>query len=42
MGEGITITIDSVLAMDSRYIPVHYGIEDFEQDIENLRQRGRL
>ncbi len=26
----------------SRQIPMHYGIEDFEQDINNLRQMGRL
>ncbi|MBH8552752.1 UPF0175 family protein [Nostocaceae cyanobacterium CENA357] len=26
----------------SRQIPIHYGIEDFEQDINNLRQMGRL
>ncbi|WP_242059363.1 MULTISPECIES: UPF0175 family protein [Nostoc] len=26
----------------SRQIPVHYGVEDFEQDIENLRAMGRL
>jgi predicted HTH domain antitoxin len=26
----------------SRQIPVHYGVEDFEQDINNLRQMGRL
>ncbi|WP_414552065.1 UPF0175 family protein [Anabaena sp. CCY 0017] len=26
----------------SREIPVHYGVEDFEQDIKNLREMGRL
>ena len=26
----------------SRHIPVHYGVADFEQDIENLREMGRL
>lgn len=26
----------------SRHIPVHYGLEDFEQDIQNLREMGRL
>jgi predicted HTH domain antitoxin len=26
----------------SRHIPMHYGVDDFEQDIENLRQMGRL
>ncbi len=26
----------------SRRIPVHYGVEDFEQDIQNLREMGRL
>lgn len=26
----------------SRQIPVHYGIEDFEQDIKNLQHSGRL
>ncbi len=26
----------------SRYIPVHYGVDDFEQDIQNLREMGRL
>ena len=26
----------------SREIPVHYGVEDFEQDIKNLRKMGRL
>lgn len=26
----------------SRHIPVHYGVEDFEQDIQNLRKMGRL
>lgn len=26
----------------SRKIPVHYGVEDFEQDIKNLREMGRL
>ena len=26
----------------SRQIPVHYSVEDFEQDIKNLREMGRL
>lgn len=26
----------------SRYIPVNYGVEDFAQDIQNLREMGRL
>ena len=26
----------------SRCIPVHYGVEDFEQDIQNLQEMGRL
>lgn len=26
----------------SRHIPVHYDVEDFEQDIQNLREMGRL
>ncbi|WP_414543581.1 UPF0175 family protein [Nostoc sp. CCY0012] len=26
----------------SRRIPVHYRVEDFEQDIQNLRDMGRL
>ncbi|NJL19703.1 MAG: UPF0175 family protein [Leptolyngbyaceae cyanobacterium SM1_3_5] len=26
----------------SRHIPVHYDVEDFEQDIKNLRETGRL
>lgn len=26
----------------SRSIPIHYGVEDFEQDIQNLREMGRL
>jgi predicted HTH domain antitoxin len=26
----------------SRRIPVHYGVEDFEQDIQTLREMGRL
>lgn len=26
----------------SRQIPVHYGVEDFEQDIKNLQEMGRL
>ena len=25
-----------------RKIPIHYGIEDFEADLETLRQLGRL
>ena len=26
----------------SRHISIHYGVEDFEQDIQNLREIGRL
>lgn len=26
----------------SRHIPMHYGVEDFEQDIQNLREMGRF
>ncbi len=26
----------------SRQIPVHYDVEDFEQDIKNLSEMGRL
>ena len=26
----------------SRQIPVHYGIDDFEQDLKNLKAAGRL
>jgi predicted HTH domain antitoxin len=26
----------------SRQIPVHYDVEDFEQDIKTLREMGRL
>ncbi|CAN1213101.1 hypothetical protein TUMEXPCC7403_23050 [Tumidithrix helvetica PCC 7403] len=26
----------------SRHIPVHYGVEDFEQDIQNLQEMGRI
>lgn len=26
----------------SRQIPVHYDVEDLEQDVESLRRRGRL
>ncbi|MEA5575338.1 UPF0175 family protein [Anabaena sp. UHCC 0451] len=26
----------------SHQIPVHYGVEDFEQDIKNLQEMGRL
>jgi predicted HTH domain antitoxin len=26
----------------SRCIPIHYGVEDFEQDIQNLRAIGKL
>jgi predicted HTH domain antitoxin len=26
----------------SREIPIHYDLEDFEQDIKNLREMGRL
>ncbi|MEH2052289.1 UPF0175 family protein [Nostoc sp.] len=34
------IAFQYVLA--SRQISVHYGVEDFEQDIKNLRAMGRL
>lgn len=34
------ITFQHLLA--SRHIPVHYDVEDFEQDIKNLREMGRL
>ncbi|MCC5637830.1 UPF0175 family protein [Nostoc sp. CHAB 5844] len=26
----------------SRQIPVHYGVDDFEKDIKNLQEMGRL
>lgn len=26
----------------SRKIPIHYDVDDFEQDIKNLREMGRL
>lgn len=26
----------------SRHIPIHYGVEDFEQDIQNLRKIDKL
>ena len=26
----------------SRQIPIHYDVEDFEKDIENLKEMGRL
>lgn len=26
----------------SRQIPMHYDVEDFEEDIKNLREMGRL
>ncbi|NES25771.1 MAG: UPF0175 family protein [Symploca sp. SIO3E6] len=35
-----SISFQHLLA--SRQIPVHYDIEDFEQDIKNLREMGRL
>ncbi|WP_427159725.1 UPF0175 family protein [Aliinostoc sp. HNIBRCY26] len=28
--------------LSSRQIPVHYGVDDFEQDIKNLQNMGRL
>ncbi len=34
------MTFQHLLA--SRQIPVHYNVEDFEQDIKNLREMGRL
>jgi predicted HTH domain antitoxin len=34
------ITFQHLLA--SRQIPVHYDVEDFEQDLKNLREMGRL
>lgn len=26
----------------SRRVPVHYGVEDFDRDVQNLREMGRL
>ncbi|HIK15800.1 MAG TPA: UPF0175 family protein [Leptolyngbyaceae cyanobacterium M33_DOE_097] len=26
----------------SRHIPIHYGMEEFEQDLQTLRELGRL
>jgi predicted HTH domain antitoxin len=26
----------------SRHIPLHYGVEDFEQDLQSLQEMGRL
>lgn len=34
------IAFQNLLA--SRHIPLHYGVEDFEQDLKNLREMGRL
>jgi predicted HTH domain antitoxin len=34
------VTFQHLLA--SRQIPVHYDVEDFEKDLENLRAMGRL
>ena len=34
------VTFQHLLA--SRRIPVHYGVEDFEQDLQNLREIGKL
>lgn len=34
------IALQHLLA--SRQIPVHYDVKDFEQDIKNLREMGRL
>jgi predicted HTH domain antitoxin len=34
------VAFQHVLA--SRQIPFHYDVDDFEQDIENLRELGRL
>jgi predicted HTH domain antitoxin len=34
------VTFQHLLA--SRKIPLHYGIADFEQDIQNLKKLGRL
>lgn len=34
------VAFQHVLA--SRQIPLHYGVDDFGQDIENLREIGRL
>ncbi|MEA5419977.1 UPF0175 family protein [Spirulina sp. CCNP1310] len=34
------VTFQHLLA--SRQIPIHYGIEDFQEDLENLRAMGRL
>jgi predicted HTH domain antitoxin len=33
---------DFQLLLAGRHIPVHYGTEEFEQDLETLRQMGRL
>ena len=33
---------DFQLLLASRHIPVHYGTAEFEQDLETLRQLGRL
>jgi len=30
------------LLLAERHIPVHYGAEEFEQDLETLRRMGRL
>jgi len=35
-----SISFQHLLA--SRQIPIHYDIDDFEQDIKNLREMGRL
>ena len=34
------VAFQHVLA--SRQIPIHYGVDDFREDIENLREMGRL
>ena len=34
------MTFQHILA--SRKIPVHYDVSDFEKDLENLREMGRL
>ncbi len=34
------IAFQHILA--SRQIPIHYGIEDLKQDLENLQKMGRL
>jgi predicted HTH domain antitoxin len=30
------------LLLADRHIPIHYGVEEFKQDLETLRQMGRF